>query len=86
LVLGLILTALVCGGCAANNGAAKTAKPEKARYITLEMETGSQLRRRVRVNPDGTISAHDSAVLRASPDVMQEVQRKGQAGRGPGGQ
>jgi hypothetical protein len=83
LVLAAIPAALIFSGCAARTESLSQ-NARKGRYITLPPETGSRLPRRVWVSDDGTVSDPASSVQRVNPEVMGELQRRGNINRGGG--
>ncbi|MBM3836412.1 MAG: hypothetical protein FJ398_00370 [Verrucomicrobia bacterium] len=83
LLLAAIPAALTFSGCAARTDS-NGQNARKGRYITLPAETGSRVPRRVWVNDDGTVSDPASSVQKINPEVMGELQRRGNINRGGG--
>ena len=82
-VLGAISSSLILSGCAGKVPLAQS-DSHKGHYITLPPETGSRLPRRVWVNDDGTYSDPGSNVQKVNPEVMGDLQRRGNVNRGGG--
>lgn len=82
-LLAAISAAILFSGCAASTTVMKP-DSRKGHYITLPPETGSRLPRRVWVSEDGTVSDPASSVQKVSPDVMGDLQRRGNVNRGGG--
>ncbi len=72
----LFLANAALPGC----GSPQRNESDKPRYIYLPPQTGSNVPRRVKVNPDGTLAdgSVPSSVESGDARVLEEAQRKGQ--------
>lgn len=72
----LLFLHAVLSGC----GSASRNESDKPHYIYLPPQTGSNVPRRVKVNPDGTLAdgSVPSSVESGDARILQDAQRKGQ--------